>query len=137
MNSQTLPIKGWGFYQGPHLWQTGKLQLTSSLSLQAEPDNPFDRYAVQVYLNLTPNLKNPNTHDKALIGYLPRESAAFMQYLLLQQQIKNIKISQTKTKLPYQIILEIDYQDSWWHKLYFPIWKLLHPQHKIDHKTLL
>jgi len=123
-----FPLKGWSYYHGPTLWKLGHVNPSSQLQLKAEPDNPFDRYAVQVYLNHSE--ENKTEKINTLIGYLPRVSAPIIQFLLLHNQIQNICISQIKGTPPYHLELKIHYKQPWWLRLYFPIWKYFHPQHK-------
>ena len=137
-----VPIKGLHYYYAKDLWQAGLLTESSLLKLEPEPDNPYDRYAVQVYL-ATDLKTTENTTEIAtekptkqptpatnLLGYLPRQNAPWSHYLLTHHQIITVKIHQTKLSnhLPNVILIELTYTYKWWHRLLYPIWKLFHPQ---------
>lgn len=67
---QTSPLRGYDHYGDPvHL---ATLRLGERLTLQAEPANPHDTYAVRVH------------HQGRHIGYLPRESNHVVSRLLRQ-----------------------------------------------------
>ena len=125
--TEVLPLKGWAFYSGRALWEEGKINLQSALQIEAEPDNPYDRYAVAVFLQTYHEKGDP---IKVLIGYLPRTEAARFQFLLLHKQIQQIAFKKIKGEPPYHLDLQIHYHFPWWLKGYFPIWKYFHPQHK-------
>ena len=125
-----VPIKGLHYYQAKDLWQAGLLTESSQLKLVPEPDNPYDRYAVQVYL--VPNAKEeaPSNLPSNLLGYLPRQNAPWNHYLLTHHQTITVNIHHTKLskQLPNVILIELTYAYKWWHKLLFPVWKFFHPQ---------
>ena len=125
-----VPIKGLHYYYAKDLWQAELLTESSSLKLQPEPDNPYDRYAVQVYLSTDDQTKTTSVLPSNLLGYLPRQNAPWSHYLLTHHQTITVKIHQTKLSnhLPNVIMIELTSTYKWWHRLLYPIWKFFHPQ---------
>ncbi len=60
-----FPIKGTFYYDANLAFKTGELRLNTSLKLQAEPNNIYDPYAIQIWLK---------TSSK-LLGYIPKPLA--------------------------------------------------------------
>ncbi len=57
-----FPIKGTFYHDAKQALQSGKLLSDSLLNLQADSDNAYDPYAIQVWIK----------HDSYLLGYVPK-----------------------------------------------------------------
>ncbi|HRV23477.1 MAG TPA: HIRAN domain-containing protein [Syntrophorhabdaceae bacterium] len=65
MKYATLRIKGTPFYCAPDLFKKGLLKPGMDVCLEHQPQNPYDRNAVAVFLK--------NSH--AMLGHIAREYA--------------------------------------------------------------
>lgn len=83
----TFPIKG-TFYYGAFLAMDEKaLSKGKVLQFLQEPDNDFDRYAIQIWL------PNSTARDhKLLLGYVPKSLSKEFSELLATHLIKEIKV---------------------------------------------
>jgi hypothetical protein len=72
-----FPIKGTYYYAAELAMTQHRLTTNATLQLQAEPDNLFDPYALQIWLpSHHPNLPG------LLIGYVPRQLARMLHQTL-------------------------------------------------------
>lgn len=105
-----LPIKGLHFYQAENCWQKNLLSPRQPLSLELEPLNKQDAYAVQVWL------KEPH----ALLGYIPRTHSKWVYFLTHNQHIQSTTLLEiSKDCHPLKINLILEYQFPWWSALRF------------------
>ncbi|BBP42755.1 HIRAN domain-containing protein [Thiosulfativibrio zosterae] len=58
--SLRFPIKGTFYYDAAACFASNQLQPNSPLSIQAEPDNPYDAHALKIWFN------------DSLLGYVPK-----------------------------------------------------------------
>ena len=63
-------IAGFQYYDGPK--KIKKIEENDKLLLKAEPENPYDKFAVEVF------------HGKTKLGYIPRYNNEHLSRLLLQ-----------------------------------------------------
>lgn len=61
-----FPIKGTFYYDAPEAFALGELSSPQALCLVAEPNNPHDAFAVQIWTT------DPPQQPAKLLGYLPR-----------------------------------------------------------------
>ncbi len=61
-------ISGLRYYEAVMVWD--KIKIGTKLRLEYEPDNPYDEWAVAIYL------------EDYKLGYIPRQSNAFIARLL-------------------------------------------------------
>jgi len=68
-----FPIKGTYYYAAELAIDSGLLQQGNHLQLRSEPDNPYDRYAMQIWLDHSTDGSQFNSEaDKSEQGYLLR-----------------------------------------------------------------
>jgi len=86
---QKSPIAGFQYYEGERLWK--KLSIGDMVQLNREPDNPYDKKAVEIYWK-----------DRKL-GYLPRvENTAVTQMMDQGQEITARIKSKQKNWNPWE-----------------------------------
>ncbi len=76
-----FPIKGTYYYDAKTALQSGELVLDIPLKLQAEPNNPHDSFAIQIWLINSPQL----------LGYIPKTLAKSLTPYLSFQKIHLVK----------------------------------------------
>ncbi len=79
----TLPIKGTFYYSASEAEKSGQLINTAPLKLIAEPDNDYDRYAVQIWSQGKKSL---------LLGYIPRTHSSWVSFLIHKDRITSVTI---------------------------------------------
>ena len=96
-----FPIKGSFYYDAMRLFQQGELTPSALIEFRAEPHNPFDANAIQIWTG------------ENLLGYVPRVLAQhFPKHPL---QIKLIKV-QTHRRFLW-LECQLNYQTSFWQHL--------------------
>lgn len=93
-----FPIKGTYYYSAADALKLDCLNLNSQLSLIAEPDNYYDKFAIQIWLKIPQNQSNgyllgyiPKVMSKRLSLYL-KHAPAELQITHLAQRGKHIEI---------------------------------------------
>lgn len=84
LKEQTLPIKGSYYYSVDEADARGLLFSGQPLKLLAEPQNPYDVYAVQIWLAEVSAL---------MLGYIPRRQAPWIQFLTRNHLIFDAEIA--------------------------------------------
>lgn len=105
LKCEELPVKGVYYYSASQANENHQLFPSQALTLMAEPDNAFDRFAVQVWLN-PPNI--------LLLGYVPRTHSQKIAYLLARNKIRRVTLSRAQEY--YQRLwldMSIEYEFSW------------------------
>ena len=94
-----FPVKGTFYYAATEAYNLELLQEGQLLTLKTEPENSYDRHAIQVWL--------PSTDEKHgyLLGYVPRVMSRSLNWQLQHQIIHNLAIIHCKRHGQY---LEID-----------------------------
>lgn len=101
------PIKGTFYYEADQVEASGRLRIGTALVLQAEPDNAYDPFALQVFYPLPNRL--------ALLGYMPRQDTARIHFWLAHQRIHRITLETAYRE--YQrlyLYLAIEADTYWW-----------------------
>jgi len=91
----TLPIKGTFYYSAYAAMQGGLLSKNTTLSFIPEPDNIFDKHAIQVWLPVNSNKTNDKTdlnQQGLLLGYVPKSLSAKISHLHTHHLISDIHI---------------------------------------------
>lgn len=106
MKSIILPIKGTYYYAAEQAEQEGLLMTKQSLNFVEEPDNPYDPYAIQVWL--------PQVEKSLLLGYIPKTHSRQISRLHQSHRIQTITIDSSYRQYHRLFIhCRIDYQNSW------------------------
>ncbi|MCF6254499.1 MAG: HIRAN domain-containing protein [Thiomicrorhabdus sp.] len=71
LNTIQFPVKGTYYYAADLALESGWLDCNAQLTLIAEPDNPYDKNAIQIWCDHP----DENHSSKLLIGYVPRALA--------------------------------------------------------------
>lgn len=88
-----FPIKGTFYYSAALAMDLNLLHTHANLTIVAEPDNIYDPYALQIWLNHT---QQGVMHDKSyLIGYVPKVmtkplSKVLQNYVVSQLQVTHL-----------------------------------------------
>jgi hypothetical protein len=85
---ETLRVKGTHYYQAQLAWEAGWLESFAPLVLVREPDNRYDRHAIQIWL-LRPRM---------LLGYVPRALAPRIGWQLKNGHLHQTRLSQTPVR---------------------------------------
>lgn len=78
-----FPIKGLFYYSAEQLFDLQLIQPHHHLTIQLEPNNRFDRNAIQLWLILP--------EKTFLVGYVPRQLAKIIRQGLSDQQILKLE----------------------------------------------
>ena len=86
---QESPVAGFQYYEGKRLWK--KLSMKDTLKLIREPDNPYDKKAVEIYWK------------ERKLGYLPRvENTAVAQMMDQGQRVNGLIAKKQESKNPWE-----------------------------------
>lgn len=85
---QSSPVAGVQYYQIDQAWT--KLKKGDRVLLQLEPDNQYDKDAVEIYW------QDHDRRQTLKLGYLPRKQNYAVSQLLKQQQLLISKITDLK-----------------------------------------
>lgn len=102
MHSIRFPVKGCFYYAAAEALQTNFIAPQQAVTLKLEPNNAYDKNAVQIWLPLCSLLttnQTPSSHSSStplkqgfLLGYVPRMLARQVTQRLEQQQVVACKI---------------------------------------------
>ncbi|GAB6070783.1 hypothetical protein JCM30760_18800 [Thiomicrorhabdus hydrogeniphila] len=109
----TLPIKGTFYYSAYDAMQEGLLTKNTILSLKPEPDNGFDKNAMQIWLPVNSDKTYDKTHANQLgllLGYVPKSLSAKISHLYSHHLISEIHIVHyaqlgKRIEIDYQILI--------------------------------
>lgn len=115
-----FPIKGLFYYSAEHLFDLHLISEGRHLQLVLEPENRFDKNAIQVWLKLP--------QKEFLVGYIPRQLAK-----IFRQQMREKEIIALSNRISWhlhqgrlmEIELRIETELSWdasIHATLFSIW---------------
>lgn len=79
-----LKVKGTYYYAGPPLYTMGELKIGATVQLAHQPDNPYDKNAVAVYLE---------DELRSMLGHLSKEVAPKYSELLAAERVVSAQIS--------------------------------------------
>lgn len=103
--SWVLPVKGVYFYETDAVENHGLLAPGAAVTLKPEPDNEFDRHAVQIWLN--------GSH--CLLGYIPRPHSRRITWLLQYAQVKSAEIESAYRQYHrLYIYVRLRFDVRWW-----------------------
>lgn len=101
--STTLTVKGIQYYQGPELFQKGKLKVGMALRLEREPNNAYDKNAVSVHV----------APSGEKLGHLSRASAPKYAQLVRFGRINSVEIAKLqKSGSAINIEIAINYDGN-------------------------
>jgi hypothetical protein len=111
-----LPVKGVYFYETDAVENHGLLTPGAALILKPEPENEFDRHAVQIWLNGFPNsLPHSSPHSPCLLGYIPRSHSRRIAWLLQHAQLKTAEIESAYRQYHrLYIYVRLRFDVRWW-----------------------
>ena len=103
--SWVLPVKGVYFYETDAVENHGLLTPGAIVTLKPEPENEFDRHAVQIWLNSSP----------CLLGYIPRSHSRRIAWLLQHAQLKSAEIESAYRQYHrLYIYVRLRFDVRWW-----------------------
>jgi len=113
-----FPIKGTYYYAAELALESDWIVQKTRLILKAEPDNPYDKHAIQIWCAHP----DKNSSSELLIGYVPRALAKQLRpYLEIAQKQNALFHAQVihKAKIGKQIEIDCQLQlsFSWLNKL--------------------
>jgi hypothetical protein len=114
--SWVLPVKGVYFYETNAVENHGLLTPGAAVTLKPEPDNEFDRHAVQIWLNDSPN-SPPHTFPSSpcLLGYIPRSHSRRIAWLLQHAQLNTAEIESAYRQYHrLYIYVRLRFDVRWW-----------------------
>ncbi len=123
LQSYQLPIKGTFYYAAEIAFDENLLTNNSVLQLLAEPDNGYDRHALQIFLpttqdsssNRVPSIEALNTDNPGLLlGYVPRQLSTIISRQLNSSCTYSLQVIH-KARLGKRIEIEclLEMQLSW------------------------
>lgn len=107
-----FPIKGSYYYSADQAFEQQLLQIGKTLRLRAEPDNPYDYHALQIW---TGTIKDSNENDDFygyLIGYVPRQLAKRWHSIINDSTTLTLTRANAKGKL-LRLECEIELSLNW------------------------
>lgn len=105
-------VKGTYYYSADQCESQGKLWAGKPLELRAEPDNEYDKFAVQVWLPKT------DSQRAYLLGYLPRKHSQRLSTYLQRGWILNSKIDTAYRQFGrFYLYLELEIHANRWQRL--------------------
>jgi hypothetical protein len=114
LNTIQFPIKGTYYYAADLALESNWIDHNAQLTLIAEPDNPYDKNAIQVWCD------NPdkNQTNKLLLGYVPRALAKQLSpylkiYLKNSYPLHTQVIHRAKSGKSIEIDCQIQLNLSW------------------------
>jgi len=108
----TLPVKGCYYYSADEAAVRGQLFSGQLLKLVAEPQNPYDVYAVQIWLADVSAL---------MLGYIPRQQAPWVQFLTRNHLLADAEITTCYRQFSrWTIDCRLRYHANW--RLKFRYW---------------
>ncbi len=103
--SWVLPVKGVYFYETDAVENHGLLTTGAAVTLKPDPDNEFDRHAVQIWLNGSP----------CLLGYIPRSHSRRIAWLLQHAQLNTAEIESAYRQYHrLYIYVRLRFDVRWW-----------------------
>ncbi len=127
MQGYSFPIKGTFYYAADLVLDEDLLSLTTPLKLQAEPDNPYDHHALQIFLPtrfkskvadlnsvgtaFQENLGRPGPLKAGLLlGYVPRSLASALSQPLRRSSAYRLTVTRAARlgkRIEIECLLEI------------------------------
>ncbi len=116
--SWVLPIKGVYFYETDAVENHGLLTPGAAVTLKPEPDNEFDRHAVQIWLSSSPTpppFSPFSPYSSCLLGYIPRTHSRRIAWLLQHAQLKTAEIESAYRQYHrLYIYVRLGFNVRWW-----------------------
>ncbi|MGE4501206.1 MAG: HIRAN domain-containing protein [Hydrogenovibrio sp.] len=121
--SWVLPVKGVYFYETDAVENHGLLAPGAVVTLKPEPDNEFDRHAVQIWLSGSPNSPpfSPfSPYSSCLLGYIPRTHSRRIAWLLQHAQLKTAEIESVYRQYHrLYIYVRLGFNVRWWQAIQY------------------
>lgn len=118
-----FPVKGSYYYDGARAFSELRLPVGQNLQIKAEPENPHDPNALQIWLP-----PETPTGSALLLGYIPRQLARIWRPLALEKTDYRLTLSFANAKgrllrLECECTLQLNWTQhlrtlfwSWWNR---------------------
>ena len=107
-----FPIKGSYYYSADQAFEQQLLQVGKTLNLRAEPDNSYDRHALQIWTGTIKDNSENGDLNGYLIGYVPRQLAKRWRSIMNDSTTLTLTRANAKGKL-LRLECEIELSLNW------------------------
>ncbi len=114
-----FPIKGTFHYAAELALDQGLVHPGLELAFKAEPENSYDRYAIQIWIANQNQQTEPDQMHGYLLGYVPRVMSKNLTAILQRQSSTKLTVVH-KARLGKRIEIDcmLEIEQAWWPYLY-------------------